>query len=114
MANIRKWLEDAEQFYREPIEAIVVGVHYDRTFTDELLEDENIILLRDDGLKKLDQEFNCGYGGADCYPMYAWTKNRVFFIHEYDGATGLSYVPRSPMPIEPQFSGSSFNLDRNP
>jgi len=110
-SNIRKWLEKAEKFYGEQILAIVVGPHYNRSTNDKPQEDENIVLSREDGLHKLDQNFYSGYGGADCFPMFAWTKSRVFFIHEYDGSTGLSYVPRDPIPIEPQFTGNDMTMD---
>jgi hypothetical protein len=112
MANIRKWLEEAESFYGEPIEAIVVGKHYDRAYSDDNPHaDENIVLGREDGLNKLDQEYDNGYGGAGCYPMFAWTASRVFMIHEYDGATGPTYVPRNPVPCEPEFGGRSLGSD---
>lgn len=113
MANIREWLEEAEAFYGERIEAIVVGVHYDRRYgaDDKPHADENVVLSREDGLKKLDQEYENDFGGADCYPMFAWTASRVFMIHEYDGATGPTYVPRNPVPCEPEFGGRSIDSD---
>lgn len=30
------------------------------------------------------------------YTFYAWTTERVIFIYEYDGATGLASIPRHP------------------
>ena len=111
MANLRKDLEEVETFYGEKIEAMVVGKHYDRSFKDDALADENIILMREDGLKKVDQQYDDGYGGADCFPLYAWTKSRVFFVHEYDGATALHYAPRHPGTIEPGFGGNSPGMD---
>lgn len=105
MANIRKWLEKAEVETGEQIEAIVVGKH-DRTGWDAAAAaDENVVLSREAGLAKLDQEYENGYGGADCFPMYAWMPSRIYFIGEYDGATGPNWVPRHPVAIEPQFSG---------
>lgn len=106
MGNIRKWLETAVTEYGEPIEAIVVGRHDNRRYDEKSeLDDENIVLAPELGLKKLDEEYDNGYGGADCFPMYAWTKSRVFFIGEYNGSTGLNWVPRNPVNIEPHFSG---------
>lgn len=111
MANIRKWLEEAERESGEQIEAIVVGQHDkapDRWSRDRIKPvDEGVILSREVGLAKLDEEYDNGYGGADCYPMYAWTKSWVYFIGEYDGATGPNRVPRNPINCEPQFSGDS-------
>lgn len=103
--NIKRYLEDAEKQSGETIEAIVVGVHDDRRWDEkDPLPDENVILSREAGMAKLDEEYDSGYGGADCYPMYAWSKSWVFFIHEYDGATSLASVPRHPIATKPEFS----------
>lgn len=111
MANLKEWLEEAESFYGERVEAMVVGAHYDRSYDDKALPDEHIVLSREDGLSKIDEEFDNGYGGADCFPFYAWTKTRVFFVHEYDGATGLNWAPRSPMAVQPSFGGNDLLMD---
>jgi len=107
MANIKDWLEAAEKQFGEQIEAMVVGRHYDRDYEDAKLPDENVLLSREDGLAKVDQEYDNGFGGADCFPLYAWSASRIFFIHEYDGATGPAWVPRYPMAIAPEFGGQS-------
>lgn len=111
MANLRKSLEEHERFYGEPIEAMVVGKHYDRMFDDEARADENVTLSREDGLAKVDEEYGNGYGGAHCYPLYAWTASRIFLVHEYDGATGMVWVPRYPMAVKPDFGGQSILMD---
>lgn len=107
MGNIRKWLEEAVVEFGEPLEAVVVGTHYNNRHDGDPLPDENVLLSPDVALAKLDVEYDNGFGGADCFPIYAWTKSRVFFIGEYDGATGLNWVPRNPIAIEPSFSGES-------
>lgn len=104
MANIKKWLEEAEKHFGETIESIVVGRH-DTEWRNPAKDDENVLLPREVALEKLDVDFDNGYGGADCFPIYAWTASRVFFIDEYDGATGLAWVPRHPASCSPQFSG---------
>lgn len=101
MANIKQWLVDFEKQNNELIEAIVVGIHYSNTHGSV---DENIILPRDEGLKKLDYEFNNSYGGADCHPITVWTDKTVIYIHEYDGSTELSSRPRNPTNHKPSFS----------
>lgn len=111
MANIREWLEEAEKFYGEPIEAIVVGTYEGSPYNHKAQADENIVLSREDGLRKLDRDYENGYGGADCNPMYAWTKTRIFLVHEYDGATGPVWIPRNPMALEPTFGGNSIAID---
>lgn len=113
MANIREWLEEAEKFHGEQIEAVVVGVHDDRKFgsDDQPRKDEHVVLRREAGLAKVDEEYDNGYGGADCYPVFAWTASRVFFVTEYDGATGIAYVPRNPIACEPMFDGRDLAFD---
>jgi hypothetical protein len=105
MANLRKWLEGVAAQYGEPIEAVVVGRHDDR-YGGDSLADENIVLTPEVALGKLDAEFDQGYGSPACFPLYAWTKTRVFFVHEYDGATCLNWAPRYPVAIEPTFGGN--------
>jgi len=109
MGNIKVWLEDAERRTGERIEAIVVGMHYNDpdkySSTRSPKPNENKVLSREDGLAILDQDYDNGYGGADCYPMYAWTKSFVYFINEYDGATALGSVPRAPIDCKPEFCG---------
>ena len=90
---------------------MVVGKHDDRMFDDECLPDENVLLSREAGLAKVDQQYDNGYGGADCFPLYAWTASRVILIHEYDGATGPVWVPRNPMALEPSFGGQNIAFD---
>jgi len=107
MANLRTWLEEAEERFGEPILAVVVGKHDNAGWDAPLQAGENTILSRDAGLAKVDQEYNNGFGGADCFPLWAWTESRVFFVAEYDGATGLNFVPRDPTPGAPSFSGES-------
>lgn len=109
MANIKVWLEEIEKEFGEEIEAIVVGQHDDRPTrfeeNDAPMADENVILTREAGMHKLDEDYDNGFGGADCFPMYAWTKTRVFLMTEYDGSTGMSWVPRNPMNVAPEFNG---------
>lgn len=107
MGNLRTWLEEAERTFGEPILAMVVGKHDGAGWGDPPAADENIILSREAGLAKVDQDYDSGYGGPDCFPLYAWTTSRVFFVTEYDGATGLAWAPRSPMELAPEFSGNT-------
>jgi hypothetical protein len=111
MANLRTELEELERFYGEPIEAMVVGKLDAYPYRDKPLPDENIILSRDAGLSKVDREYDNGFGGADCHPLYAWTASRVFYVHEYDGATDIEWAPRTIVALEPQFGGQSPLMD---
>lgn len=105
MANIKDMLIAAEATFGETIEAIVVGRHYSAEWDAPRDDDDNRLRSRDDGLSKLNQEYDNGYGGADCYPFYAWMPSRVLFMDEYDGSTGLVWVPRHPRAITPDFRG---------
>lgn len=44
----------------------------------------------------LDAAFDNGYGSAEGEPFTLWTKSRVYFPTEYDGAEGVASVPRNP------------------
>jgi hypothetical protein len=101
--NLKAWLEKAEADFGEPIEAIVVGSPYRRDFLQ--FADENIVISREQGLRKVDQLFDPDLSRTDCFPLYAWTKSRVFFVAEYDGEAKLNWAPRLPIALEPRFSG---------
>lgn len=109
MANIRQWLEKVEQHLGEQIETIVIGKHdldefsYDPPVDRRPEHARDKMLDRTTGLAILDAEFNNGYGGASCFPMYAWSANHFFTISEYDGATGLNTWPRHPIDCQPRF-----------
>ncbi len=109
MANLRKDLE-AMLSEGERIEAVVIGEH-DRDpnkygdgpkrHADKL----NRLLSWEEAAPILDEEYNDGYGSADCWPFYVWSNTHVYFVHEYDGATGINRVPRHPVDIAPEFGG---------
>lgn len=111
MGNIKQWLLRAEDGHGERIEAIVLGTHYnDDSKWDSgrtVPPDEQAVLSREAGLAKLDQDFDSGFGGEDCYPMYAWSKSWVYLIACYDGSTWLTAIPRNPTECEPRFVGGS-------
>ena len=108
MANQKAMIEEAAG--GEDIEAIVIGEHYndENKYTgkeparhpDKL----NRVLSWADAAPILDEEYDSGYGGADCYPITAWTASRVIYVAEYDGATGVSWKPRHPIDHAPEFS----------
>lgn len=109
MANHTTTLKTFEQQLGETITHIVIGTndncrwHDDEDTIRPPKDKTNIILDRDTGLTILDEEYFAGYGGADCFPFYAWSENYLFTVSEYDGATGISYWPRHPINIKPQF-----------
>lgn len=99
----------------EFIEGVVIGKHPDVYEGDTYDEDDvqtkkgflrqplNRVLTWEEAREHLRYKFDSGYGGAECNPVYVWTRTRVLFVHEYDGSTGMHHVPRFPMNIEPDF-----------
>lgn len=55
-------------------------------------------LFRIDEVPKelLNYEFNDGFGAAEAPPIIAWSRDYVLYIHEYDGAETLRWIPRYP------------------
>lgn len=49
--------------------------------------------------------FSGGYGAPDCYAVYIWTSERVFWVTQYDGATWLDSAPRNPINVIPDMPG---------
>jgi hypothetical protein len=45
---------------------------------------------------ELDAQFDAGYGMTQGKPFTLWTKSRVYFPTQYDGAEGVSSVSRNP------------------
>lgn len=103
MYNLRRALEGYEFQHDEQIQYIVVGQHHNARWSSKPLPDENIVLSREEGLAKLDVDYYNGYGGADCFPFYAWSNSRVYFVSEYDGATHVNWLPLFAMNCEPEF-----------
>lgn len=106
MANLKQMIE--ANAGDEHIEAVVIGPHYNDTYGDEkrFAEKLNRVLSWEEAASVLDVEYDNGYGGADTHPVTVWTASRVIFVHEYDGATNVVYVPRHPIDHEPQFGGT--------
>lgn len=53
----------------------------------------------------LDYEYSDGFGGEDCNPIFAWSENWVFAVHQYDGSTSVVRIPRNPVAIKATFDG---------
>ena len=80
----------------EPIEAIVIG-QYDWSAGDERnVAPQGLVIPWSEAAPLLDYEYCDGFGGAECHPIVAWTKNFVLSVHEYDGSTRVVAHPRNP------------------
>ncbi len=86
----------------EPIDAVVIGTRGDH-WLDEEPQEPQAVLSWNEARPRLNYEYDDGYGGADCHAIYAWTPSRVLFVHEYDGSTTVTSVPRNPEAGKPIF-----------
>lgn len=108
MANLRKELEEGLD-EGERIEAVVIGVHDrdENRFTDDpparYPDMLNRVLTWEEAAPILDEEYDDGYGSAECFPFYAWTNTHIYFVREYDGSTHIGAIPRNPQDIAPDF-----------
>jgi len=108
MSVISEWIEEIAG--AEPIEAVVIGPHDADTFrgpdhTPFNAAPINQVISWDRAKPFLSYEYDSGFGGADCHPVFAWTPTKVITIIEYDGATGPAWFPRNPTAIQPGFDG---------
>ena len=97
----------------EPIEGVVIGIYGGYSFEDE--QDDRPagnplptalrgqLLSWAEARPYLAYEWDTSFGGAECHPVYVWTPTKVIAIHEYDGSTSLSWLPRNPEPGKPEF-----------
>jgi hypothetical protein len=86
----------------EPILVIVIADYYRSRIKHPMM---GKVITWEEARPLLDYDYDDGFGGADCNPIYAWTPTRVLFVDEYDGATIIRALPRAPMDCEPEFNG---------
>ncbi|KKM99808.1 hypothetical protein LCGC14_1144250 [marine sediment metagenome] len=101
--------EDIEEAVgKESIQAIVIGKlgdHWEEPSYDSrnIPRSKCVLVLNwEEARPLLNYEYDDGFGGADCHAIYVWTRTRVFFVSEYDGATGIASVPRNPIDVQPK------------
>ena len=68
----------------------------DKRDTDTLRAYIGQKITLDLALVLLNYNYDNDYGTQDCHNIYIWTKDKVYYVHEYDGATWLEYVDRNP------------------
>lgn len=108
MANLKEWLIEAAN--GEEIIAVVIGELGWGDYKKEKVpnydeQPKNKVLSWQEAIKWIDYEFYSGHGSPRCNAITAWTKNWVFFIVQYDGATSLCSVPRNPIDHVPDMPG---------
>lgn len=97
--------EAFEKMADSPLLFAVIGRHYNARYSDPSPEWMGKLLPWSEARPYLDYQYDNGFGSAECHPVYAWTEMRVLFVHEYDGATGVDWLPRQPSAGVPEFGG---------
>ena len=77
------WKEELNLEGEEVIAINIKGVLYENEMLDE-------------GIKRLDREFDGEYGNSEGESFWAWTKNKIFFYGVYDGSEWVDSLPRNP------------------
>lgn len=92
----------------ETIEKVVIGRfgwYGDNPRVESTKDVQGKVLSADEAKPLLSYNYYRGYGSPDCHAVYCWTKNRVIFVSQYDGATSVCSVPRFPVECEPDMPG---------
>jgi hypothetical protein len=77
--------EDLEAVFYKPV------VHL---WEDSYKSKDKVVKCTFDELPE--REFNPGYGSVEGEPIYAYTKDWIYFKVCYDGAEWISWIPRNP------------------
>lgn len=93
MATLLSWIESTLGI--ENILTIMFGNDYYH-FSEDYPEMIGKMLTVEDAMPILVREFTTGWGAAGCPPMYAWSKDSVLVVQEYDGRTGALVIPCKP------------------
>lgn len=86
----------------EDIEAVKILSLVDGTYDGKDIravgrEDQVRLLLSWERVEKgFDYEYDSGYGGMDCDDILIWTRDNVYYVHEYDGSTSFRSIYRNP------------------
>ena len=107
MSNIAN---DLPAFAEQRLEGVVIGTTGWSDYGSEDIpgykdQTKGKVLTWADARPMLDYEYDEGFGGVKCNAIYAWTKDRVIWITQYDGATGFDWMPRNPTDVMPDMPG---------
>ena len=104
--DLVKFLDDDEK-----VEALVFGPYgwdgYEEPENQPVPKDKRGVVLTLEEAKPFMQGWSYygGYGAPKCYASYIWTNQRVIWVTQYDGATGMDGAPRHPVNIVPDMPG---------
>lgn len=97
MAVLKDWL--IQMADGESIDAVQFGEDWPSTLGDlPKLPPPGYILSWDEAQPWLSYEFDNGFGVPGCQAVYAYTRNWIMFIAQYDGSTWPHRIPRVPTP----------------
>ena len=100
-SNLKDWI--IEEADGGVVEAVVIGEAKNTGIPGYGLQPLGKVLTWLEAIRWIDYWFDSGYGSiARCNAIYAWTKSKVIFVHEYDGSTRIRSVPRNPCQCEPE------------
>ena len=112
MSNLKDWILKVAE--GEPVEAIVIGkpiqavitaAPMDATWAHQDESKFNRILSWEEAQPLIDYSFDSSYGVPRCHAVTAWTRTRVIFVSQYNGATSIEYAPRNPTNHMPSMPG---------
>lgn len=64
--------------------------------TDTLIASIKTPLTWEQAAPLLDYTYDDGFGSMDCHDVVIYTKDAIYYIHEYDGSTSIYNVLRDP------------------
>ena len=114
---MRTFAQDIEEAAGEPIEYIVIGAFgwgsiddgdnevYKQNGRNVPKHLRGIVLEWEAARPYLDYEYDTGYGAPECHAITAWTANKVLYVVQYDGSTGIVAIPRNPIDHIPLMPG---------
>ena len=107
-ARLVDWIKEAGN--GQDVEAVVIGEMGWGDYGSDRIPDyaacpKGKVMTWAEAAPFIGYEFDDGHGAPGCQAIYAWTKDRVIFISQYDGATSVEWVPRNPVDIMPSMPG---------
>jgi hypothetical protein len=108
MSNLKDWI--LQQADGDPVEAVVLGEMGGGHYGSEVVSGHQEppigrVMSFDKAAPFLSYEFYDGFGSVGCHAIYAWTRTKVIFVSQYDGATTIQSVPRNPKDCLPEMAG---------
>jgi len=106
--SLKDWI--LEEAGGEEIEAVVIGEMGWGDYKSEYVPNYNeqpkgIVLTWEEAVPWISYPFDSGFGAPECNAIWAWTRNWVIAVSQYDGATRPYRIPRNPLALMPAMEG---------